>query len=194
MVDQTAIQPGSATSAIDQPVSVSLEEAELIRLFDIYKIANLNIRYYGRRAAQYETWDRVLSIVAGFCAFMAVIVLTIPLDEKYLSPLRITAAVLAGVATLLTGLSPLLGWATQAKKLYGIHTLYEQLFADIALVITDIRRNGLSEASKGAYNLVYQSYLRAQSLDELDPDQDLIKVENEKVKQALPPEYLWTHF
>lgn len=101
---------------------------------------------------------------------------------------------LAGIAAVLTAISPLLGWATKAKHLCNLHSAYGQLLGQIESVISQIRRNGLDSESVGASKLVHGAYIRMSALDELEPNQKIIDREDKKVREAFPEDYTWKRF
>jgi hypothetical protein len=105
------------------------------------------------------------------------------------------AAVLSGISAVITGVTPFSGWSEKIRDLRSLRFAYSQLFGQIELVITEIRRAGtLSAEQLGFAKMVHEAYTRIEALDELEPDQALMAREDAKVRKAFPETYLWEHF
>jgi hypothetical protein len=164
---------------------------ELNRLFQLYRLANLNARYYGRRAESFEFWSRLAAVVVALFSAGA-LALILGVDEKWA---KNTAATLAGLSAIITGVTPFLGWSEKIRDLRSLRFAYSQLFGQIEFIITEIKRAGsVSPEHIGFARMVHESYTRIEALDELDPKQKLIDEEDAKVRKAFPDNYLWTNF
>ena len=184
--------------------SISLEERqissdndpwheELNRLFYLYRLSNLNTRYYGRRAAWYESLARwALVAVAAISAVALTVILST--DPKNPNP-RIWATVGSGIATVVLAVIPSFGWSERARELRSLHFAYGQLFGQIESVITKLRRAGhLTDESLGMSQVVQDMYLQLHALDEADPKEKIVDEEDKKVREAFPDDYVWTRF
>lgn len=167
-------------------------EEELRRLFNLYRLANLNARYYGKRAENFERWNRAALITMGGLSAAAFITILVSPTSRIAT---VAVAVLTGVAGAISGILPFLGWSEKIRDLRNQHFAYTQLFAQVELLITEIRRaNKISAESLGAAKLVHDAYSRVEAGDELEPNQSTLDGERKKVDLAIPPDYLWTHF
>src|SRR6476646_5973325 len=93
--------------------------AELNRLFYLYRLANLNARYYGRRAAWFEAWLRsALVFVAALSALALSLVLGVDPRQQWA---RNVAAIGSGLATVLLAVIPALGWSDLIRELRNLH-------------------------------------------------------------------------
>jgi hypothetical protein len=70
---------------------------------------------------------------------------------------RPVAEGLAGVAAISASLSPLFGWTAKVRTFSNMHFAYGQLFGQIELVVSQIRREGLKEEAVGASKLLSTS-------------------------------------
>ena len=166
---------------------------ELNRLFHLYRLANLNARYYGIRAEAFE-WRNKASLVATAALSMLALAVILAADQKNTTA-RDLAAAFAGVAAFISGVTPFFGWTEKVRDLRNQHFAYSQLFGQAEFVITEIRRAGsVSQEHIGMARMVHEGYMRIEALDELEPDQALIDQEKEKVDKAFPADYLWTNF
>jgi hypothetical protein len=165
---------------------------ELNRLFNLYRIANLNTRYYGIRAERFEWWNKSFLIVTATLSTLALAVI-LAADPKSANA-RIFAATCTGIAALVSGVTPFLGLTEKVRELRNLRFAYGQLFGQIEFAITEIKRVGiLSGEQIGLARMVHEGFMRIETMDELEPDQKLIDREDAKVRQQFPPDYLWTH-
>lgn len=166
-------------------------EGELKRLFHLYRLANLNTRYYGRRAEKFELQKKWVDIVV---AILSTAALTVVLAIEHPWG-KIIAAILSGIAAIVSGVTPFLGITEKIRDLRGLRFAYAQLFGQIEFVITEIRRTGhVTDEQIGLSRMVHEGYTRIEALDEMEPDKALIDEEDTKVRAAFPDNYLWTNF
>lgn len=166
---------------------------ELNRLFNLYRTANLNVRYYGCRAEKFEWWSKAALVVTAVLSTLA-LSLILGVDPKE-SWARTFAAAAAGIAAIISGVTPFFGLTEKIRDLRNLRFAYSQLFGEIEFAMTEIKRAGtLSPEHVGLARMVHESFMRVEALDELEPDQKLIDREDAKVRAAFPPDYLWTNF
>jgi hypothetical protein len=164
---------------------------ELNRLFNLYRIANLNTRYYGCRAEKFERLNKIAIVIVALLSASA-LALLLGVDQPWVRP---AGAALSGLAAIITGVTPFLGWPEKIRDLRSLRFAYSQLFGQIEFAMTEIKRAGaLSPEHIGLARMVHESFMRVEALDELEPDQKLIDKEDAKVRAAFPPDYLWTNF
>jgi hypothetical protein len=182
-------------AAIQELVSVNPPDPyydELNRLFLLYRLANLNARYYGIRAEKFE-WRNKCSLIATAALSMLALSLILVAGDNLV--VRIVAAASAGIAAFISGVTPFFGWTDKVRELRNLHFAYSQLFGQIEFAITEVRRAGaISPEHVGLARMVHESFMRVEALDELEPDQALIDREDAKVRKAFPDDYLWTNF
>ena len=166
---------------------------ELNRLFNLYRLANLNMRYYGCRAERFEWWNKFALVVPAVLSTLA-LALILGVDPK--EPwARTGAAIAAGIAAIISGAVSFLGLTERIRDLRNLRFAYSQLFGQIEFAITEIRRAGsLSAEHIGLAKMVHEGFMRVEALDELKPDQALIDREDAKVRKAFPEDYIWTNF
>lgn len=163
---------------------------ELNRLFNLYRLANLNTRYYGCRAERFERLSKMGTMVVAVLSASA-LALLLGVDQPWVKPL---AAALSGLAAVITGVTPFLGWPEKIRDMRSLRFAYSQLFGQIEFAITEIKRAGaLSREHVGLSRMVHEGFMRVEAMDELKPDQKLINREDAKVRKAFPDDYLWTH-
>ena len=164
---------------------------ELKRLFDLYRIANLNARYYGCRAEQFERYVKGANISAALLSALALSFL-LAFEGVWAKSF---AAAFSGIAAVVTGVIPYFGWTEKIRDLRSLRFAYSQLFGQLEFAIAEIKRAGtLTDEHIGLARMVHEAFMRVESQDELEPDEELMKREESKVREALPPDYLETHF
>jgi hypothetical protein len=165
---------------------------ELNRLFNLYRLANLNTRYYGCRAEKFERWSKAALVATAVLSTLA-LALILGVDPRA-TLARNFAAAAAGIAAIISGVTPFLGLTEKIRELRNLHFAYSQLFGQIEFAITEIKRAGIvSGEHVGLSRMVHEGFMRVEAMDELEPDQKLIDKEDAKVRKALPEDYLWTH-
>jgi hypothetical protein len=183
--------PGAST-AIEEPAVADPYYDELNRLFQLYRLANLNARYYGCRVEKYEKWNR-LALVSGALLSTAALALILGVEQNQ-TWARTVAAICAGLAAVISGAIPLMGWTEKVHDLRNLRFAYSQLFGQIEFAITEIKRAGfVSPEHVGLSRMVHEGFMRVEAMDELEPDQKLIDREDEKVRKSFPDTYLWTN-
>jgi hypothetical protein len=155
----------------------------------VFRIVNLNVRYYGCRAEQFTARERGAQIaITALSAVALALLMTGNATVRYI------AAALAGLSAVLAAVAPFLGWPEKAREVHFLHRAHIQLFSDVESVIAEIRRDGLTEEHLGASKIVHAAFERLTAMDEPHPDKQLIDQLDEQVRAAFPPEYVWTNF
>jgi hypothetical protein len=163
---------------------------ELNRLFNLYRLANLNTRYYGCRAEQFERKSKWALVTAALVSALA-LALLLGVDQPWI---KTWGAALSGIAAVITGVTPFFGWSEKVRDLRSLRFAYSQLFGQIEFAITEIKRAGnLTPEHIGLARMVQEGFMRVEALDELEPDRELMKREDARVREAIPPDYIWTH-
>jgi hypothetical protein len=180
-------------AATQEHVSADPYYDELNRMFQLYLLAQMNARYYGRRAGAFEWRNKIALILTAILSTVA-LALILGADPKEIWA-RHWAAGLAGAAAIVSGTTPFFGWTDRIRDLRNSHFAYSQLFGQLEFVISEMRRAGnLSPEHIGLARMAYEAYTRIEALDELHPNQKMIDQEAANVSKAFPSDYLWTHF
>ena len=170
--------------------SADKTDDELTRLFNLYRTAELNKRYYGCRAARYERFQ-TRALVSS--AVLSAIALGVLLGTERPS-LRVAAGIFAGTSGVVTAAIQYLGWDDKARRFYFLHHAYGHLFAEIEVVLAEIRRAGeITEQQLGSAKTLHDAFGRLEVLDETLPDRELSERLEKEVRVAFPEDYIWTH-
>src|ERR1700691_1817318 len=92
---------------------------ELNRLFQLYRLANLNARYYGIRAEKFE-WRNKISFIATAALSMLALSLILAANPPN-TMARNFAAAFAGIAAFISGVTPFFGWTEKVRDLRNLH-------------------------------------------------------------------------
>ncbi len=144
------------------------------------------------QSRKFEWWSKTALVTTAILSTLA-LSLILGADPKE-TWARNFAAAAAGIAAIISGVTPFLGLTEKVRDLRNLRFAYSQLFGQIEFAITEIRRAGkISPEHIGLARMVHEGYMRVEALDELEPDQKLIDREDAKVRTAFPDDYLWTH-
>jgi hypothetical protein len=163
---------------------------ELTRLFHLYRLAEINRRYYGRRGEHFQRLQTGASVFAAILSAVALGIL-LGIDD---SRVRFWAAALAGLSAVVTTGAQYLKWDERARQFYFLHQSYGHLFAEIEALLAEVRRsNEISEQQIGASKTLHDAFGRVEVLDEPFPKRKLIAIVDAEVREAFPEDYIWTN-
>jgi hypothetical protein len=163
---------------------------ELTRLFNLYRLSELNRRYYGRRAEHFERLQTGSLVLAAVLSAAALGILLGIGDPRT----RFWAAALAGLSAVVTTAVQYLKWDDKARRFYFLHHSYGHLFAEIEVVLAEVRRSGeITEQQLGAAKTLHDAFGRVEVLDETYPDRKLIDKLDAEVRAAIPDDYIWNN-
>ena len=156
-----------------------------VEVYQVYRKADLNKRYYGRRARIMGRWNTVFQAVsvAGSTATITAL----------LSGAPMFLAIIAAAAALATTLAPLFIFTEKAKQFEILHFAYCELFADIQEHIRQLRmtEGEITPEMRQCSTVVFDRWTRLSALDEVDTDRELIRRYTDEVNQATPVSSLW---
>jgi len=162
---------------------------ELTRLFNLYRLSELNRRYYGHRGAYYESLQSIFLVAAAVLSAIALGLLLAVSGET----IRYVAAGLAGLSAVLTTVTQYFKWDEQARRFYFLHHSYGHLFSESEALMSDVKRSHeITEQQIGASKSIQDAFGRVEVLDELNPDRKLIDRLDAQVREAFPDDYIWT--
>jgi hypothetical protein len=162
---------------------------ELRSLYNIQRTALLNIKYYGARAALFESWYlvcHVIAIVGSLSAVGGFLTLENTKWGKW------AAGVIGVLSAVSAALPPILQFSNKISQFERLHFSYSELFHMAKSLALDIRRSGLvTEQQVGASKAINDLYSRLGQLDETDPKPEIIKKFEQEVRTAFPQDSLW---
>jgi hypothetical protein len=163
---------------------------ELTRLFNLYRLSELNRRYYGYRAESFERLQNGALLVAAVLSAIALGIL-LGIDSP---KTKFWAAALAGVSAVVTTAVQYLKWDETARRFYFLHQSYGQLFAEIEALTAEVRRSDeITEQQIGSAKTLHDAFGRIEVLDEMYPKRELIDRLTAEVNKAFPDDYIWNN-
>ena len=163
---------------------------ELTRMFNLYRLSELNKRYYGQRAEFFERLQTGALVIAAVLSAVALGIL-LGIDNPNV---RFVAAGLAGLSAVVTTAVQYLKWDDKARRFYFLHHSYGHLFAEIEVVLAEVRRSGeITDQQLGSAKTLHDAFGRIEVLDETHPDRELIDKLDAEVRAAIPDDYIWNN-
>ncbi len=167
---------------------------EICRLWEQFRIADLNVRYYGALAQKRKRWSSGFQIAIAVFSLFAVVVLAAP---ELRASLSVLAAVSSGLATITAGALPFLGWDEDAKKYTFLNRSYQIVENQIREALTLMRReDSLSPEMLGRSKVLLDSMSRLQGFDEEEYSNASRKEKDNlrnEVDKAFPQDYIWNN-
>ena len=163
----------------------SPQQAELIRIYDVYRTVRLNVHYYGRRVTRLTRWHLGFQIAAavGTSATLGMIL--------WASDHRVWLIVSAGAAIAAT-VAPLFGLAAKISQRERLHLAYNVLSQSFEHLVHEIKsRQEFLEEHRSAAAILSRQYEALASFDEPDPSRRLIEKCTSFVSRELPPGTFW---
>ena len=171
-----------------ETINYSPEQAEVLRLNDLYRTFLLNQKYYAHKLNSYKFWNRVMDIVVALAtssAFAGLAIWKSALGANFFS-------VLLAVSVIVSVLRPVLKLSEGIDRYSKLHYGYSQLLFQIESVLTDIRRQG--GPKDGHVRTIADIDDRYRNLaleDDAGPNLELLKRFQAEVNEAHPPERVW---
>jgi hypothetical protein len=167
---------------------------EICRVWEQFRIANLNVRYYGHLAHSKRFWNSILQIAIAVFSLFAVVVLAAP---ELRNRLAVGAAIASGLATIIAGALPFLGWDEDARNYSFLNRSYQMVENQLRDTLVRMRRSDdLTPELLGRVAIVLDSMSRLQGLDEEEYSERSLKKKEQfgkDVNRAFPPDYVWNN-
>lgn len=159
-------------------------QAQMVDLYQIYRLAMINQRYYGCRAVEVGRWYSRLQIGSTVSSTMTIVGLL----ANFPFP-----------ALLVTAVASLAGAVALILELSGKKERFEKLsfaYAELSAQTDHLKRNieterVVTEREIGRIEAMREVWSRLAALDEQKPNQRLVDLITEDVKKAFPVESFW---
>jgi hypothetical protein len=182
-----------AASEIQAEMEESLY-SEICRVWEQFRIANLNVRYYGSLAQRTKFRNSALQIAIAVCSLIALVILAAP---ELRNQFAIVAVITSGLATVIAGALPFLGWDEDARKYSFLNRAYQLVENQIRDTLVQMRRsNTLTPQLLGKSEMVLDSMFRLQGLDEEEYSKRALAEKGaltEEVNHSFPADYVWNN-
>lgn len=162
--------------------------AALNDLYDAYRTALLNRKYYGCRLDSFRTRNKCFEALIAVGTSSAIGAWAI--WREGLGP---TAwAILAGLATLLAVIKPFLGLAQGVERYTKLFVAHGDSFFDLDLLVKEARRSRhYTKDMDAAFRKTVDRSRQLAPEDDPRPDERLLRQCFEEVKKEIPANQLW---
>lgn len=160
---------------------------EICRAFDAFRKAQMNVRYYGLRAAEERRKSILLNAGSALVTALAVGVLSVGLES-----LRPFAALLGLFGVALSAISPYLPFAAREQSLGQLGREYSRVAALLRHFISELRREGqVTEAEIAKSRVLLDLLERLAQSDETDYKTRALAAAQKEIDEAYPKNYVW---
>ncbi len=175
------------SSQIISPYEYTSEQAEVLRLQDLYRRALLDQKYYAHRLSRYKFWDGAANIVAAIATLLSVA------GFNFLTSHKMELSTFVGLLSgLILVVRPLCRPSENIERYSRLHYGYTELFFQIENLLAKIRHNeGVREDNRNEMQDIIERYKNLAVQE--DPSANKKKVESlqAEVETAIPVESLW---
>jgi hypothetical protein len=164
---------------------------ELKRLFYLYRIAQLNCRYYCARGDKFGWWERSLQAVVALSTAASFGIL-VAFQASWIKPF---AAILSLLALLASAVLPRFAIGHKIEELRDRELAWSGAVGQLenAMRFTKAHPHADGEIT-GYVHATEEMYNRAVALHAENPDEALVGKLTEGIRRAFPPDYVWTAF
>jgi hypothetical protein len=158
-------------------------------LYDHYRDACLNQKYYGHRYVHAERWNKGLEIAIAIGSATSTIGAW-PLWQSGVG--KVIWAGIAGISTILAVLKPFINYPAKLKRLDELHVGYVGVTAELRELVNSVRINGgLSGDALAAHQAASKMLTKLARQDEPNPNRKLIQRLEVEVNREIPADRLW---
>lgn len=161
----------------------------LTDLYRHYRTARMNRLYYGWRLDRLKRWNRVFEIaIALFGGSSALAGWRLWGSEMG----SVVWGILAGIATLLSVLKPILRHSQEIERYSRLYTGHGDVYYDLRQVVeTAIRCHGVPDGLRLLHDSALERIKKLAVEDDPDPDPRLLRRAFDQVNRENPPGPLW---
>jgi len=167
---------------------------EICRVYEQFRIADLNVRYYGSLAQKKRMWSTRLQIAVAVLSLFSLVVLAAP-ELRGIASFAYGAVATSAAAAILSGAIPYLGFDEDAKTYSFLNRSYQMIENQLRDTLVLMRRSPeLTPELLGRVSVVLDSMSRLQGLDEEEYSAKGLKEKGkleEEVNKAFPNNYVW---
>ena len=175
--------------AAHEPEAEARLSEQLEVLYDHYRDACLNQKYYGHRYVHSERWNNGLEIAIAIGSATSTIGAW-PLWQSGVG--KAIWAGIAGISTILAVLKPFINYPAKLKRFGELHGGYVAATAELREVVNSVRINGgLTDEALAAHQRASQMLTTLARNDEPNPNRKLIERLQVEVNREIPANRLW---
>ena len=171
------------------PVDHETLRAELGVIYDTYRTAAMNEKYYANRLTHIRNWSRYYEIVLAIGTSTAIAAWAI-WEQNYWT--RIFWAVFSGVISVLAIVKPFLKMPEEIEKYSTLHTGYRALYLNLQSIASRIKRKSkVTSEIQELFDAAQDQYKSLALNDVVNINGDILKQCQQQVNREIPVESLW---
>lgn len=177
-----------ATVTLSSAVPQNVDVDRLWQVYDAYRTALLNSKYYGHRLSSYKKWDKILNIAVAIGTPGGIGSLAIWQTDVGGPIWLLTAAVIS----VLAAAKPFLNFTQSVERYSKLYTGHTTLYHDLRRLVLDIE--AAKELSPDLLALFHYAQDRERELgpeDDPKPISKLVDRYEKEVKNEVPIASLW---
>jgi hypothetical protein len=169
-------------------VDTKLLEGQLTLVYDLYRTARLNRKYYGDRLAAYQKWNTFVELIVALGTSTAIgglVFLQIGLGKTVLASIGVLAVVIGVVKTSLQ----LSQKIERYSRLYTSHSVF---YSELDSLVSEISAHqGITAERMKSFSDIQQKINLLAPEDDPHPSGKLRLKYFQEVNEEIPPERLW---
>lgn len=170
------------------PPEPAVVRARLLLIYNDFRNALLNRKYYGRRLERSRSWNKASEIIVAIAA-------SAPIGAWMIWKAgfgKTMWAWIAGVAALIAVSKPIFNWPKEIEEFSKLYSDYNGLYCDLNYLVQDIQaERALSDNSWGRYAVIRQKIIEIAKAVEPGTDKHLQVECFAEVKREIPANHLW---
>jgi hypothetical protein len=158
-------------------------------LYNHYRDACLNQKYYGHRYVHVERWNKGVEIAIAIGSATSAIGAW-PLWQSSVG--KVIWAGVAAISTTLAVVKPFINYPEKMKRFERLHMGYAEVMAELREAVNNVQMNrNLSAETLAAHRRTRKILTKLAREDEPNPDRKLIQRLQAEVNKEIPAHSLW---
>ena len=163
-------------------------EGQLSVVYDLYRDALLNRKYYGDRLAAYQRWNTLVELVVALGTSAGVGGLVFWQTDFG----RIAWATVAGAAVVIGVVKTVLQLSQKIERYSKLYTSHSVSYAELDRLVSQIRAHqGITDQILDSFFDTQRKFHLLASEDDPHPSSRLALKYYNKINEEIPPEYFW---
>jgi hypothetical protein len=177
-------------TAIESPEYRHVDE--LARLFYLFRVSELNRRYYLQRFAAAKSKEKGFRIAIAVLTAASFAVLSFATDFTHV---KLTAGILSFLAFLISVILPGLSFERRLEEASVRTCAWHYATEQLQIALRSVKNAEDDGQAAGWAQCAEEAYHQVAALPDLDVDDvELIRKIEDQVKESFPSDYVWTAF
>lgn len=170
------------------PYEYTPEQADVLRLHELYRRCLLNQKYFSWKLGRYKFWDQIANVVTALSTSSSVAGLTIWKTGHGIAAFTI----LGSIGALIQVIRPFFKPSENIERCSTLHYGFTELFYQIENLLAEIRRNnGVAEQHRRTADEITERFKNLAMQEGTEDNRRKISELQDEVDQAIPGKSLW---